>query len=249
MTNRYDEVEVHVTLKDGPLRQVATPKEYVQTNQFGEAQSTSREQAHLNLVREATNKAREGFDPYKVRSRPGIVWGRILNVFRGPSVGSKLALPGNAKATVRHWIETPDGRRLIFEYARGQLIRCGDEEWLAVHEEFILAEQLDAGDECQLIMLNHSVLVQVDPLPDHTGILYDPSARQVQAETGTVLAHACPELGLQDEERIAFIATAGTYCVINDVELRIIHRDQILGVLERPVDPGHDEFEEGTSWA
>lgn len=226
-------VEIHVTLKDGPLRKVLdTPREYVQRNpETGEVvQKTSREMAHLALVKEATCKAREGFDPLKVRPRPGRVWGKIIDVFRGAQSG--LVIPGNAKATVRHWIETPDHRRFIFEYARGELVRCGDEEWLMVDEKYILAEQIEGyPDHFELYMYPRAVLVSVDPLPDHTGILYDPSARQVQAETGTVLAHNCPELGLGDLERIAFIATAGTYCVVNDVELRIIDRDQILGIL------------------
>ena len=80
-------------------------------------------------------------------------------------------------------------------------------------------------------MMNKAILLKVEPLPTHTGALYDPSARQVQAEIGQVLALDCPELGVRELDRVAFIATAGTYCIISNEEYRIIHRDQVLGVL------------------
>jgi len=230
------ETEIHVTLKDGPLRQLQAPKEYIRTDPVtGEVtQKVSREMAHLTLMKEATSKAREGFDPYKVRPRPGRVWGRIFDVHVADITAPNIARPDNAKAAVRHWIETPDYRKLIFEYARGELIRTpNDGEWLMIEEEFILAEEITGPEyQAELVMMNKSILLKVDPLPTHTGVLYDPSARQVQAETGTVIASDCGEdLNVLPGDRIVFIATAGTYCIAGDQEFRIIARDQALGVL------------------
>lgn len=203
--------ELRVFLKDGPKRQIPTPQ-------------YDRTAAHLALLREGSDKASEGLNPYKVKPRPGIVWGRIIDAY----LPTTLVRPDTAKASVRHWIETPDKRRFIFEYARGQLIRTNDGEWLAVEEKHLLAEE---HEDLTLTMLNKSILVSVDPLPTHRGALYDPSARQVQAEIGSALNNDCPELGLELGDRVAFIATAGTYCIIGGIEYRIIHRDQVLGIL------------------
>lgn len=203
--------EMTIVLKDGPLRQLSTPK-------------YNRELAHLTLLREGSDKAREGFDPLKVQPRPGWVWGKIQNVFA--TSDAIIARPANMKAAVRHWITTPDGRKFIFEYARGELIRTMDGEWLMVSEKYILAEQIA---DRSILMRNHAVLLEVEPLPTQTGSLYDPSARQVQAEIGRVLA--CDTDLVLVNDRVAFVVTAGTYCIIDKKEYRVIDRDQILAVI------------------
>lgn len=214
--------EGRLFIKDGPLRQISTPK-------------YDRAAAHRTLVREATDKASEGLDPFKVRPRPGYVWGRIIDVYVTDQIAPSIERPANAKASVRHWIETVYGRRLIFEYARGSLIRTSCGEWLMVEEKYILAE---FGDERPPRMLNRSILLEVEPLPTHTGMFFDPSARQVQAEIGRVVDMAFgADLLLYEGDRIAFFATAGTYCLIDGKEYRIIDRDQALGVIEPEV-PG-----------
>lgn len=227
-----NQTEINVVLKDGPRHQMATP-------QYNRAQS------HQGLVREATDKASESFDPLKVRPRPGWIWGKIIDVFLTDSTAPSVVRPDNAKASVRHWIETPDGTKYIFEYARGHLIRTEQGEWLMVREECIL---LEIAYSCNELMLkNRSILLKVDPLPmQSAGGLYAPEMRQVQAETGTVIG-ADTDL-VSPFEKIAFIATAGTYVIIAGQEYRIIHQDQALGVLESnpvPIPNDRDWLGEG----